>query len=264
MHAPGDQIRSATKMTVCKTDQKPLPLPLDDCRQTLGAVRSQKGTHNSLTMPDALRGRIYLHDRSLRKEFSSAGRMMGQTGTHSYNQIALSKGLARGRVRKTSGDPERTWIALEKPTHRERGRQQAVASFGRLFAKGFGTGRLSAASRDNDDAFGLRNALDRPIHVIRMRHHGPGIPNLTGRGHVFDVGRDLDLLQIDRNTEHDWSMLGLCNLERFRQVFEHASEAASSDDFAAILATSSCDESSPNTLPCQSIVPYCARTADCL
>ena len=80
-------------------------------------------------MPDALRGRIYLHDRGLRKEFSSVGRMMGQTGTHSYNQIALCKGLARSRVRKTSGDPEETWIALEKPTHWERRSQQAVAPF---------------------------------------------------------------------------------------------------------------------------------------
>ena len=98
-------------------------------------------------MPDALRSRIYLHDRSLRKEFSSVGRMMGQTGTHSDNQVALRKGLARGRMRKTSGDPEGTWIAFEKPPHRERRRQQAVASFRQLFAKRLGTGQLSAASR---------------------------------------------------------------------------------------------------------------------
>jgi hypothetical protein len=65
-------------------------------------------------MSDALRGRIYLHDRSLRKESSPVRRMMGQTGTHSYNQIALCKGLARGRMRKTSGDPERNVDCLRK------------------------------------------------------------------------------------------------------------------------------------------------------
>ena len=66
-----------------------------------------------------------------------------------------------------------------------------------------------------------------------MRHHGSGIRNQIGRGHVFDVGRDLDLLQIDRNTEHDRSTLGLCNIERFRYILEHASEAVSSDVMGA-------------------------------
>src|SRR5262249_41124682 len=159
-----------------------------DCRQTFGAVRSQESTRNSLTVPDALRSRVYLHDCSLRKESSPISRMMGQTGAHSYNQIALFKGLARSRMRKTSGDPKGTWIPLEKPTHRERRRQQAVAPFCQLFAERFGTGQLSAASRDNDDAFGSRNALDRPIHVIRMRYHGSGVRNESARRHILELG----------------------------------------------------------------------------
>src|ERR1700688_63805 len=108
-------------------------------------------------MPHTLRSRIDLHDRGLRKKVSSVGGMMGQTGTHSYNQIALGKGFARGWMRKPAGDTEGTWIALEQPTHRQRSRQQAVASFRQLFAKRFGIGQLGAAPRDNDDAFSLRN-----------------------------------------------------------------------------------------------------------
>src|ERR1700704_4806198 len=66
-----------------------------------------------------------------------------------------------------------------------------------------------------------------------MRPHGSGIRNQIGRGHVFDVCRDLDLLQIGRNTEHDRPTLGLGNIERFRYILEHASEAVSGDVMGA-------------------------------
>src|SRR5580704_3212652 len=102
-------------------------------------------------MPDAFRSWIYLHNCGLWKKLSSVGRMMGQTGTHGYHQVALCKGFARGRMRKTSGDPEEAWIAFEQSTHRKCRCQQAVASFRQLFAKRFGTGQLSAAPSDNDD-----------------------------------------------------------------------------------------------------------------